>query len=189
MKSSVKTDKPSLQISFRYEQSCQTVTSKQLSHYQIRCGTRAAARRTSPTNTQSCETPCRQSHLLLSTPGLTPRLERSPWRWRVCWPPMAVCTVKGGETTRRSLETQRLRRVRRPTKCTKRRQPLTATTTEQPHQSTQVTTLCDTCVPPQNICGKNELGCKDSKPYLQCLHRRRGRAVLKNGRFTLVQLS
>lgn len=123
-------------------------TSQQLSHCQIRCGTRVAARRTSPMNTQCCETPCHQSHLLLSTLALTPRLERSRWRWRVCWPPTAVCTVRAAETTRHSLEARRPRRVRRPTKCTKRRQPLTVTTTEQLHQSTQVTTCCDTYVPP-----------------------------------------
>lgn len=41
----------------------------------------------------------------------------------------------------------------------------------------------------QNICGKNELECKDPKPYNRCLHRRRDALRWKNGRFTLVQLS
>lgn len=185
-----------------HEQSCPTVTKpcrnksvgyfrrpNNISHFQIRCGTRAAAHRTSPTNTQSCETLCHRSRLLPSTPAPTPRRVRPQWRWRVCWLPTAACTAPGGRTSHHILEVLRSRRVRRPTRCTKRRQPLTVTATEQLHQSTQVTTFHHL----QNICGGKKKclgGTRIQKPYICCLHRRsdvlRGGKV---GRFALVQMS
>ena len=106
----------------------------------LRFGTRTDGFRTSPTNTPSCGTPCRPSRLLPSTPGPTPQPARRPWRRGRCCPRTAVSTSRRALRDSWSRGPRTARRAKRPTRCTRRRRPSTATRTEQLRQNSQVET-------------------------------------------------
>lgn len=95
----------------------------------LRCGTRTAARRTSPTSTPSYGTPCHRSRPLPSTPGRTPRRGRCRWRLGVRRPPTAAFTTRRPPRAGRRGEAPTGRRAKRPTRCTRGRRPSTATRT------------------------------------------------------------